>query len=95
MEEKSHGEKIEVFQENGDSTGRDFVQGCIEVQVIQLRRPRRKPKTTWISIVKKNLNEMNLSCLEAENLAIENNDWVRIIKRYFDIWLTFRNFCNI
>ena len=53
MEEKSHGEKIEVFQENGESTGRDFVQGCIEVQVIQLRRPRRKPKTTWISIVKK------------------------------------------
>ena len=49
-------------------------------------RPRGKPKTTWISKVKENLNEMNLSWLEAENLAIENyNGWVRIIKRYFDI----------
>ena len=49
-------------------------------------RPRGKPKTTWISKVKENLNEMNLSWLEAENLAIENyNDWVRTIKRYFDI----------
>ena len=50
-------------------------------------RPRGKPKTTWISKVKENLNEMNLSWLEVENLAIENyNDWVRTIKRYFDIW---------
>ena len=30
--------------------------------------------------------EMNLSWLEAENLAFENyNDWVRTIKRYFGI----------
>ena len=29
---------------------------------------------------------MNLSWLEAKNLAIENyNDWVRNIKRYFDV----------
>ena len=49
-------------------------------------RLRGKPKTTWISKVKENLNEMNLSWLEAENHAIENyNDWIRTIKRYFDI----------
>ena len=49
-------------------------------------RPRRKPKTTWISKAKETLSEMNLSWLEVENLAIENyNDWVRTIKRYFDI----------
>ena len=36
--------------------------------------------------VKENLSEMNLSWLEVRNLAIENyNDWVRTIKRYFDI----------
>ena len=34
-------------------------------------RPRGKPKTTLISKVKGNLNEMNLSWLETENLAIE------------------------
>ena len=33
---KSHGEKIEVVWENGESTGRVFGQGCIEVRVIQL-----------------------------------------------------------
>ena len=49
-------------------------------------RPRGKPKLTWIYKVKENLNEMNLSWLEAENLAIENyKDWVRTIKRYFDV----------
>ena len=48
--------------------------------------PEGKPKTTWISIVKENLNKMNLSWLQAENLTIENyNDWVRTLKRYFDI----------
>ena len=94
MEEKSHGETIEVVRENGESTGRDSGQGCIGVRVYA--RPRGKPKTTWISKVKENLNEMNLSWLDAENLATENyNDWVRTIKRYFDIWFIFKNFCNI
>ena len=37
MEEKSRGEKTEVLRENGESTGRDSSQGCIEVRVIQLR----------------------------------------------------------
>ena len=49
-------------------------------------RPQGKPKTTWISRVKENLNEMNLSWLEAENLAIQYyNYWVRTIKRHFNI----------
>ena len=44
-------------------------------------RPRGKAKTTLISKVKENLNEMNLSWLEAENLTIENyNDWAKTIK---------------
>ena len=34
MKEKIHGEKIQVVQENGDSTERDSVQGCMEVRVI-------------------------------------------------------------
>ena len=86
MEEKSQGEKIEMVQKNGESTGRNSCKGCIEVQVIQLRSTTGKPKTTQISKVKENLDEMNLSWLEAENLAIENyNDWVRTIKRCFDI----------
>ena len=54
-------------------------------------QPQGKPKTTWISKVKENWNEMNLSWLEAENLAVENyNDWVRTMKRYFDIWFIFK-----
>ena len=58
--------------------------------------PQGKPKLTWIYKVKENLNEMNLSWLEAKNLAIENyNDWVRNIKRYFDVWFIFKNFCSI
>ena len=81
MEEKSPGEKIEVVWENGESTNIDSSQGYIKIWVIQLCPTTRKPQTTWISKVKENLNEMKLSWLEAENLAIENyNDWVRTIK---------------
>ena len=36
MEEKSHGEKIEVVWENGGGTGRDSGQDCAEVRDIQL-----------------------------------------------------------
>ena len=32
-------------------------------------RPRGKPKTTWVSKLKTDLNEMNILWLEAENLA--------------------------
>ena len=42
MEEKSHGEKIEVVREYGESTGRDSGQGCTEVRVIQLRPTTRE-----------------------------------------------------
>ena len=71
-------------------------KGALRYGLCNYARPRGKPKTTWISKVKKNLNEMNLSWLEAENLAIENcNDLVRTIKWYFDIWFIFKNFCNI
>ena len=49
-------------------------------------RPRGKAKTTLISKVKENLNEMNLSWLEAENLAIENyNNWITTMKQHCDI----------
>ena len=58
--------------------------------------PWGKLKTTWISKVKENLNKINLSGLEAENIAIENyNNWIRTIKWHCDIWFIFENFCNI
>ena len=96
MEEKSPSEKTEVVWENGESTSIDSGEGYIEIWVIQLSPTTRKPQTTWISKVKENLNEMKLSWLEAENLAIENyNDWVRTIKQHFHIWFIFKNFCNI
>ena len=37
MEEKSHGVKIQMVRENGESTGRDSGQRGIDVLVIQLR----------------------------------------------------------
>ena len=42
MEEKIHGERIDVICENGKSTGRDSGQGCIEVRVTQLRPATRE-----------------------------------------------------
>ena len=42
MEEESHREKIEVVRENGESTGIDSGQVCIEVRVIQLFPTTRK-----------------------------------------------------
>ena len=96
MGEKSHGEKIEVVRENGESTGRDSGQGCIVVRVMQLRPTTRETQNHLDFESKKNLNEINLFWLEAENLAIETyNDLVRTIKWYFDIWFIFKNFCNI
>ena len=42
MEEESHREKTEVVRENGESTGIDSGQVCIEVRVIQLCPTTRK-----------------------------------------------------
>ena len=46
-------------------------------------KPRGKPKITWISSIKKALGEMNLTWLEAENIAKEHpEEWVNLIKNY-------------
>ena len=42
MEEKRHGEKIDVVWENGQNTGRDSGQVSIEIRVIQIRLTMRK-----------------------------------------------------
>ena len=81
MEEKIHGERIDVICENGKSTGRDSGQGCIEVRVTQLRPATRETQNHLDFQSKKKIKGRNLSWLETENLAIEKyNDWVRTIK---------------
>ena len=86
MEEKSHGEKIEVVRENGESTGGDSGQGCIEVWVIQLRPSMRETQNHIDFQSKRKRKRMNRSWLKVEYLAVENyHDWVRTIKQYFDI----------
>ena len=44
MKEKSHGEKIELVRENGESTRRDSGHGYIEVRVIQLYLTTRETR---------------------------------------------------
>ena len=96
MEKKIHGERIDVICENGKNTKRDSGQGCIEVRVTQLRPTTRETQNHLDFQSKKKFNERNLSLLETENLAVEKyDDWIRTIKRYFDIWFIFKNFCNI
>ena len=47
------------------------------------KKPPGRPKTTWISRVKKDLIDMNLSWLEAENLAKENfSEWQQIVNMF-------------
>ena len=42
MEEKRHGEKIDVVWENDQNTGRDCGQVSIEIRVIQIHLTMRK-----------------------------------------------------
>ena len=43
---------------------------ALRYRLFNYGRPRGEPKTTWISKVKENLSQMNLSWLEAKNVAI-------------------------
>ena len=43
---------------------------------------RGKPASTWISCVKKQLNELNVSWEEAKNVANDRKKWNNIISKY-------------
>ena len=66
--------KIANFQE--DIPAKRALRYALE----NYKKPPGRPKTTWISKVKKDLIDMNLSWLEAENLAKENfSEWQQIV----------------
>ena len=47
----------------------------------EYKRPRGKPKTTWISVIKKDLTSLNISFLEAENICKNHlEQWKNMIK---------------
>ena len=61
------------------NTYKDFTA----VRFVNFTSPRRKPKTTWVSKIKSNLNEMNISWIEAENFAkVDPNEWIRRVNLY-------------
>ena len=51
--------------------------------LVDFKKPRGKPKTTWISKVKKELSEMNFSWDEARDFSKENpNEWILLVERF-------------
>ena len=54
-----------------DAPAKQALQECIR----PVKRPRGKPKTTWIASVEKELREMNLNFQTANELALERQNW--------------------
>ena len=49
----------------------------------EFKRPRGKPRTTWVSQITKDLEQMNVSMAEAENLCSnELKEWQNLIKNF-------------
>ena len=87
---------MKVVRENGKSIRRYSDQGRFEVWVIQLRL-YGKPKTTWISKVKENLNEMNFSCFRKRTsqlrtlmIGLELSSDILIFDLYLKTFAIFR-----
>ena len=56
---------------------------ALKYAMSDFKRPRGKPKTTWVSVLKKDLDEMNITFLEAENLCRNNiEQWKNMIKNF-------------
>ncbi len=56
---------------------------ALEYGLEKFQRPRGKPKTTWISKTKKDLESMNFDWDEAKTVARENlNEWFKIVQQY-------------
>ena len=84
MEEKSHGEKIDLVRENGESTGRVSGHGYIEVRVIQLHLTTRETQNYLDFQCKRKLKRTFLG-LKQRTSQLRTNDWVITIKRHFNI----------
>ena len=54
---------------------------ALEYALQNFKRPRGKPRTTWVSQIKKDLENMNVSWTEAENICKnDKNVWLDMIK---------------
>ena len=54
---------------------------ALEYALQNFKQPRGKPRTTWVSQIKKDLENMNVSWTEAENICKnDKNVWLDMIK---------------
>ena len=60
-----------LFRLPKDAPAKQALKECLRA----VKRPRGKPKTTWIASVEKELREMNLNFQTANELAQERPDW--------------------
>ena len=54
---------------------------ALSMALIQSKRPRGRPKFTWIELMRKQLQEINLTWEEASHLAKDREKWKDILKR--------------
>ena len=54
---------------------------ALSVALIQSKRPRGRPKFTWLELMQKQLQEINLKWEEASQLAKDRKKWKDILKR--------------
>ena len=45
----------------------------------KVKRPRGKPKTTWLGAIQKELHELNLTLENAKEIAQERQKWTDIV----------------
>ena len=56
-------------------------QKALRVALMQSKRPRGRPKLTWIEMMRKQLQTINLTWEEASHLAKDREKWKDILKR--------------
>ena len=54
---------------------------ALKVALIKLKRPRGRPKLTWIELMRKQLQANNLTWEEASDLAKDRKEWRDILQR--------------
>ena len=64
------------------------MRSALEYALQNFKRPRGKPRTTWVSQIKKDLENMNVSWTEAENICKnDKNVWLdKKLKFYIGKW---------
>ena len=72
-----------VVREGEESSS--FQALLMSINTTDIRRPRGRPRLRWIDVVKKDLQCINLSLLDAVQSASDRAAWLEIVNRCVDL----------